>query len=469
MEQQSQSGRGINTNIRFLAAQLGLKKHKVIFFLGAGVSRASGLPLGDQLRDKILRQLYREFPFWEDDMIEKFRSSFGIVGKNVIPEMVLQQFAQHLGCGSVDDFLKPVFEGRKDELLASLAKKEPSWTHEVLASLAKKGFVSLILTMNLDNLLEEALGREGVNFRVVSARNAVVLTDGSLGNKVRIWKIHGKRGKPESLSVTEEVVRQYPKRKEVSLHKIFQNHTIVFVGYSMRDQDFLHLITEVKKNNRYSFICVGRRPFHKVYPEIQQTLGSPQNYIQMHSDDFFNELAYLLDLRPAAIIWKADEAMLLRGGMRGEDDPWNRDCEPFTRIYGAGPDQENFTDWEGATIQLRRCLQHPLKLRHRCNRASLRIEIPPIDGKGIHGKEGGKVTLWLIKNNGDRLKLSELICTRPGYLNTWWPHKDRYIGIHPGFLITRVEHFDGLQDITLELQIESQVCMDVSRFLLYFY
>lgn len=483
MNQQGHKGLEINESTRFLAAQLRLKNQKVIFFVGAGASSASGLPLGNELRDKLLEGLYREFPYWEEQRIDIFRNSFYPNQKNITLEMVSQQFTQRLGYEGTNDFLKPIFIG-----------KEPSWSHEVIASLAKKEFIAAILTTNFDNLFEKALKKEEVDFKVISGRDDAISIGQNLSKEVIIWKLHGDLREARSLAVTKQDVLHFSTKKKDALRRIFHDYNIVFVGYSMDDPDFLELFNEMTpesvlktflktflrlinkmtpENKKHTFYCVGRTPFNQAKKSIQDTLdkfNSSENYIQMHSDDFFNELAYLLNLRLPAVIWKGDEAAVLFGGVRGEGDAWNRDCPSYTIIFGAAPNQENYTEWEGATIRLQTILREPLKLRDRCKGASLRIEIPPIDGKGVHGKKYGKVTLYLI-NNEEKLKLSELICEVKGYFNTYWPHKDRYRGIYPEFAIdsNSVKHLGGLQSITLELEIESQVCMDVSRFLLYFY
>lgn len=487
MDQQAHKGLGINKSTRFIAIQLGHKNQKTIFFIGAGVSSASGLPLGDTLRDLVLSKLYPESPSF--DHVKTFRASFYPDQNDITLEMVLQQVRQRLGYDGINDLLKPIFK----------KIKEPSLSHEILASLAKKGFISLILTTNFDDLLEEALKRKEVNFRVISGRDECVLIDQRVGRRsnnlentfldpasgnvepgdsreVIIWKIHGTLEDPESLSATQEDVCHFPSEKQRALRCLFQDYNVVFVGYSMRDPDIMEVINQVTpKNKKYSFFWVNPSPLSKISKNIQYTANKfeiSENYIQMSSDDFFNELNYLLHLRPPSFIWKADEVELLQGGVRGEGDPWNRDCPPYTRIFGASPTQENYVEWEGALIRLRGDLRKPLNIgKDLIKGAALRIEIPPIDGKGIHGRKNGRVILYLVKEEDKKIKISELECVKFGYLNTWWPHDDRYRGIYPEFLIgsDSIKHFDGLQNITLELKIESQVCMDVSRFLLYFF
>jgi NAD-dependent SIR2 family protein deacetylase len=464
MDKQARNkGLEINKSVRFLAGQLRLKNQKVIFFISAGVSSASGLPLGNALRDVVLRNLYQEYPSF--DHVNKFRASFYPDQKNILLEMVLQQVGQRLGHDGINDFLKPFFN----------KVKEPSLSHELLASLVEKRFISLILTTNFDNLIEEALKREKVDFRVLSERAECVSIDKELNKDVIIWKLHGTIEDPRSLAATEQDVLHFPQKTQDALRFLLQNYNIVFVGYSMNDLDFMEIINQIDPHNKkYSFFWVGPSPLDKTRENIRDTVNKfdlSENYIQMLSDDFFNELNYLLHLRAPTIIWNADEAILLRGGVRGEGDPWNRDCPSYTRIFGATSNQGNYREWDGATLQLHANLQETLKIKKNLLKgASLRIEIPPIDGKGIHGKEGGKVSLFLYNDKG-RFKLSELICKQYGYLETWWPHDDRYRGIYPEFTIDSdsIKHFDGLQTLTLELEIEGQVCMDVSRFLLYFF
>lgn len=465
MNQQVHKRLKINKNTRFLVQQLKSKGQKVMFFIGAGVSSPSGLPLGNQLRDILLMKLYPEYPSWEHE--KTFRADFYPdypKDEDITLEMVLQQLGQRMGYEGIKDFLKPFF-GKI---------KEPSLSHELIATLSKKKYITFILTTNFDNLLEEALRREKVDFRVVSRRTAEI--DYELSKKVIIWKLHGDLKKPRSLSITEEDVLHFPKKKRTSLQKIFQNFNIVFIGYSMRDPDVMEVINKVTpKNKKYSFFWVDPAPFTQTSKNIQDTIkrfNLSENYIQMSSDDFFNEINYLLTLRPPVIIWNADEAKVLRGGVRGEGDPWNLGCESYTRVFGAAPNQQQHVDWEGALIQLQARLSKPLKVKKDlCKGASLQIQIPPKDEKGIHGGKGRKVVLYLVKGE-TKIKVSELVCEKWGRLMSYWPHDYHYRGINPNFFIDPddvLKHFDGLQNITLELEIESQVCMDVSRFLLYFF
>lgn len=169
-----------------------LQEKSVIVFTGAGISydAPTCLPLGGQLVDILLGKLL------EPEIKESLDNT------GLRPEVVMQVLWEYTG--------ESIFTA-----LNSLSKRPPNKIHTLLDSLRKYRKISKIVTTNLDLCHEKA---------VVKADNSAIV------------HLHGIAGKKDTIMYAlDQVSNKRAQGVGSSLQKILQNSTIVFLGYSGRD------------------------------------------------------------------------------------------------------------------------------------------------------------------------------------------------------------------------------------------
>jgi hypothetical protein len=158
----------------------------------------------------------------------------------------------------------------------------------------------MLATLNYDNLMEEATGRQAVTWKQADVMQDVLR--GTIQSKEKVLHLHGHVNDPESVVLGEssyEKAKNDPHAKSV-LRSFFISHTVVFIGCSgtLNDPNFRHLIEWGKAalNNvalRHVVLC--RR---SEMATIRKTLSEapwlqPLAYGETHADlvPFLQELA----------------------------------------------------------------------------------------------------------------------------------------------------------------------------------
>ena len=217
-----------------------IRKEDIALFIGAGFSFKAGGPTVSQIIKAIC-----------DDAGEEFVCQNK--GKNL--RTVSENYVNYCG-GSRNDLitlLNKVF---------SFQPKDTSDQH----SLYEIPHFHTIFTTNYDTLLEDAYPE---NERVVITSNeGCAYTD---EKKVNIYKVHGditSLNNPDGIVITESDYKNYFKNKNFTLlwetlKQAFVKKHILFIGYSLEDDDILNVIRKVR-------LCVGKnmKRMYLVAPNI---------------------------------------------------------------------------------------------------------------------------------------------------------------------------------------------------------
>lgn len=183
-----------------------------IFFLGAGMSKAGGIPLAGEIAGTI-KNNFKDNPF-----ITELGDSES-------------DYSKLMNC---------LLPSERNELLKSYvdqAKVNSGYLY--LANLVKHGYVDYVLTVNFDNLMQKA---SSLLHLYPATYDMAILKDLTTTNfhKQSIIHLHGHFQGPWLLNTQDEM----EKVREV-LPKIFDsikhNRPWVFVGYSGNDPVFEHL------------------------------------------------------------------------------------------------------------------------------------------------------------------------------------------------------------------------------------
>lgn len=235
------------------------KKSNKAIFCGAGISYHSGLPIVNILIEKILKTLQVENAEIQN-----------ILNSNIPFEYFMETIRNEVNI---------------DKLIDIYGMGKPNATHYYIAELVKRGEVKNIMTTNFDQLIENALLEQEIEFKVFS--------DEASFNKiewnspiVKVIKIHGCFSSKKELAITMKNVARKSrcKGKNAALKNFFNktiNANIVIMGYSCSDLfdispvleeidtaicssiNFLEHSNDLKKNVEHIGLKNDKNPFKK--------------------------------------------------------------------------------------------------------------------------------------------------------------------------------------------------------------
>lgn len=289
--------------IRALAASLVSRKQAglqpYVLFLGAGASISSGCSSMLRLIEDVLQARdATQFNVWQKEIAEASATNaiFGELLRNDIVKKKLARFFDIWG--ALDS------ESRFAILRTHLWNdKVPSVGYINLAYLVKEGYFSVILSTNLDNLMEKALNKVDLqqpeNFIVVvNGKDSPDEVQDQLEHSrvpVKLVKLHGTLESPRSYAFTIEELFSFEKTIKPALGRLI-NQSLLVVGHSMQDRDITVLFEDEGKE------------IHFVNPSGPE-LGSPiDNVLKVRSsgsiiegeegkfDNFFRQLRAAIEL-----------------------------------------------------------------------------------------------------------------------------------------------------------------------------
>lgn len=241
-----------------------IRKGDVVLFIGAGFSIKAGAPSGRDLCDA----LYKALP----SHIQEERS----LKTEYTLQNISETYKTHYGRGALISLLQKAFNF------------EPKDTSDQ-AQLACIPQFKHIITTNYDSLIEDAY----------TGNCNLVVTNSDLSNidsrKPTIYKVHGDFSHPDNIVITKnDYIRLYAQQQENllwdSIRVEFSRHNVLFIGYSISDQNIQMLIEYVKKQMGNS----AKRLF-VLTPEVEDTallqlkaLGA--EHIEGKAEDLFKEL-----------------------------------------------------------------------------------------------------------------------------------------------------------------------------------
>ncbi|WP_269924482.1 SIR2 family protein [Enterococcus innesii] len=208
--------------------------HRVIPFVGAGISKALGFPLWKEL-----------FLYARDD----------------IPEKYVAVFDKRYEDGEIDKLIEcilefnPLIQDEKD-LKSRIIKPQivKKLTNEEIDNSILPNLLSLdaeyILTTNYDNTLEQCNKLKGNGYEIT---NNILNFEGfeNLVNQKYIFHLHGDISQLDSMIVTtEDYERLYSKEKNRRiLTGLISKYSMLFLGFSMSDSYFSKELKSISDSN----------------------------------------------------------------------------------------------------------------------------------------------------------------------------------------------------------------------------
>lgn len=237
--------------VRALAANIVSRKQAgsdpYTLFIGAGASIGSGCSNMLDIADATL-QLHdsTQFNAWNNEISEAqaLSSQFGELLRNEINDQKLSRFFEIWS--TLDS------ESRYAVLKKHLSEgQSPSSGYLDLAYLVKAKYFNVILSTNLDSLMEKALTAVGLIqpegfIVIVNKKDSPEEIRDQLDNSrvpIKLVKLHGTLESPRSYAFTAEEIFNFEKTIKPSLTRII-NQSLLIVGHSMQDRDISVLFEE---------------------------------------------------------------------------------------------------------------------------------------------------------------------------------------------------------------------------------
>ena len=201
------------------ASQVG----RLAFFVGAGISRPSQLPVSSQIIDACIAQLLQ-------------KTHYDLSCKSLFPDdfgrtLRLEYFCRCLSVVNEKTSLLP---------LRFLAGGEPSIFHYFLAACARSGVARFIVTTNFDVLIEKAFDELQVSHQVLWSEKH--FSDFSTDTRqVTLLKVHGTLDRRSHqplagiLADIRSVGKGFSESRSRALQAVAQKFNLLFLGYSGRD------------------------------------------------------------------------------------------------------------------------------------------------------------------------------------------------------------------------------------------
>ena len=200
-----------------------------LFFLGAGCSKSSGIPLAGELAEKWYEELKEQ-----KTKFDKFNKSKKIPSKDIDYGKYYFEIFEEL-------FPTPLSQQQEIQRITNDKEVNPSLGYYVLASLMqmKKPQFNTIITTNFDNLIQDALIYSG-------SKRARIITHQDLSQFIKrdntplITKVHGDAHlNPFN---NKEDTKKIPEPLKGAIQSLFTNAKVIFIGYRGDDESIVELL-----------------------------------------------------------------------------------------------------------------------------------------------------------------------------------------------------------------------------------
>ena len=232
--------------------------------LGSGISVSAGVPSGWGVMVELIRRLaLLRNQDAGDDPVSWYREQVG--GEpdysTIIEELAPSQAAR---LSLLSEFFEPTLQEQEDGL------KVPTKAHHAIARLVADGYVRVIITTNLDRLLETALAEAGVNPSVISSPQHADAAMPMVHSPCTIIKVHGDYLSTDLRNTLEELAG-YDEPINRLLDDVFDKYGLVVCGWSGTWDSALRERILGTPNRRFATYWLHRGP---PQPHAQQIIGN---------------------------------------------------------------------------------------------------------------------------------------------------------------------------------------------------
>lgn len=270
------------------------EQQRFIFFLGAGASQSSGIPVASRMINEFQRKL-REI--WEDE--GRPNSDFDTwVQSKPGWDNNQSDYAKYF------EAYEPTENGRVRYINKWMAAASPRWGYFCLAQLLAQSYVSTIVTSNFDDLIYDSCTQNSVRRpRVYSTSSPSAMIEHD-HDRSTIIKLHGDYLYADIRNTADDM-QKLDQRLMDSVSTLFQQHEIIVVGYSGTDDRIMNeLFKKVPLTNAVYWCTYKNNPVPNKVKEIVED-GHLGHWFKVRTegfDEFMDELINQLDFSLPGIL-----------------------------------------------------------------------------------------------------------------------------------------------------------------------
>ena len=271
-----------NEHVLKLAMSMHANPGVYALLIGSGVSRAAGIPTGGEIVLDLIRRaaaMEREEP--PSDLEAWYQQHF-----DEAPDY--SKLLDRLTTTSAERMalLRSYFEPTEEEREQGL--KIPTPAHREIATLAKLGYVRMILTTNFDRLIEKALDEEGIVPDVISSDYDLKGAIPYVHSRCVIVKLHGDY-RDTRIKNTPEELANYSLDLNNFLDRVFDEFGLVVCGWSSEwDTALRNVILRSPARRFTTFWLAKGEPIEGAKKIIQHRRADVTAIVS--ADQFFTEL-----------------------------------------------------------------------------------------------------------------------------------------------------------------------------------
>lgn len=417
--------------------------------IGAGTSYASRIPVAwDVLVDLCRRaaradavDLGEEAPetWWERTRGEE--PTYGRLLEKLAKTPALRQA-----------LLEGYFEVSAEDREAGL--KQPTAAHHGIARLVRAGAVRVIITLNFDRLIEQALRGAGIEPTVIAHPSEIDGMRPLHQLDCIVIHLHGDYKSPESMLNTEEELGTYAPQTQALLERILDDYGLIAAGWSAKYDPALREAMQ----SRYK---AGRYPLAWIEPfDLTEEGGALLNLLnglqlQTTADDAFGRLADAVDAlgtrkarHPLTLPVAVATAKRELSGRTVAIAVHDTLAQEFAHLHGHPDFRYNSStqaDAVGGYLALLERIQESVRLpagltatlAYWGNETTDQWWLPELERFSYRMQGGGDTALlevrrvaglWLFYSAGIAAVLARRWGLLGRMLNTWVPHRNRYDG-----------------------------------------
>ena len=296
-----------------------------VLFVGSGISKRYlfGYPSWEELLEKSFEKFETD-PFqYQKHLDECRRKKMSDFDMNVyMGTLIEEQFNAafydrkiKLGIGNsknpswVKRGISPYKMYLADFFKKQKLNRAPKLQDELVKFRALKNKISAIITTNYDTFLEQEVFNK--DFQVYVRQHELFSADSY--NIAEIYKIHGSATDAESIIITQDDYEHFRESRKLIIAKmltLFAEAPIIFMGYSMTDEDvrsiiedFLGCLSEEQLVDiRKHFIFISYKKDEKELIEIERTIvtknGVEIPFVEIQTDNYTKVYEKLGQLTP---------------------------------------------------------------------------------------------------------------------------------------------------------------------------
>ena len=254
--------------------------------LGAGVSAAAGVPAAWEIQRDLITRIATmhgvEVPSTDEGAFAWYEERYKREARydELLAELAATPNERQ---AILRDFFEP------DDAQRNQGLKLPTAAHRAVAELVASGHIRIVLTLNFDHLMEQALRDRGIVPTVIAGEAAVAGMLPLHAHRALVWHLHGEYTSPATMLNTPEELANYPAAIDAQLDRLVDEYGWVITGWSAKWDPALRDALARGTSRRFaSFWCDP----YPLGPQAEQTLTRRGGtFVQTGADQFFQATA----------------------------------------------------------------------------------------------------------------------------------------------------------------------------------